>query len=424
MQSYDVAFDSMGGSAVSMFINIPAGSIISKPRDPVYEGYTFIGWYKDSGLSQAWNWNYDTVTMNTRLYAKWELNFIDKPAMEEEVSLVLEKLDQIKGYLAEEDDDEISVPDTASASLIVPTSFGIAPVSFIAAVANTEFDIEHFVRTTPLAAAAFLYPNPISRLRGSMTAVVAINEVILEEKGIMGLRTAVAIEESIKDKVFARIEEILGRSLTSSDGDKAIKALVNQADKMILAGILGDAIYSKIYTPVIKSGYYDLFTQQIVYTSSGGFYTYYKLYLDEYEDACALTIVRPGQIAVDVPSGNNTLIGGGNIQHWDNITGTFISSSEDSSGLIITATEVGFGIFGIRIFIDTREYVETFTACDDCSKYGAVGINYCRLYHIYEGDDPRYAIILNPNYDPILIKNLRDLTELYVMDLTTNGKGN
>ncbi len=67
---FSVSFDSNGGSAVSSR-TAESGSKISKPSDPVRDGYTFVGWYKDSALTQAWNFNSDSVTSNITLYAKW-----------------------------------------------------------------------------------------------------------------------------------------------------------------------------------------------------------------------------------------------------------------------------------------------------------------------------------------------------------------
>ena len=49
------------------------GSIIyNEPTSPSEEGYEFKGWYKDSGFENAWDFETDTVTADTTLYAKWE----------------------------------------------------------------------------------------------------------------------------------------------------------------------------------------------------------------------------------------------------------------------------------------------------------------------------------------------------------------
>ena len=53
------------------YTNIDFGSKVSKPSDPTAAGYTFGGWYRETGCTNEWNFDTDTVTANTTLYAKW-----------------------------------------------------------------------------------------------------------------------------------------------------------------------------------------------------------------------------------------------------------------------------------------------------------------------------------------------------------------
>lgn len=73
VQTYTVAFDTNGGSAVAP-VTVDAGSTATKPADPMKSGYTFGGWYKDSTLQTPWDFANDTVTAATTLYAKWTAN--------------------------------------------------------------------------------------------------------------------------------------------------------------------------------------------------------------------------------------------------------------------------------------------------------------------------------------------------------------
>lgn len=73
VQTYTVAFDTSGGSAVAP-VTVDAGSTVTKPADPTKSGYTFGGWYKDSTLQTPWDFANDTVTADTTLYAKWTAN--------------------------------------------------------------------------------------------------------------------------------------------------------------------------------------------------------------------------------------------------------------------------------------------------------------------------------------------------------------
>ncbi len=73
VQTYTVAFDTNGGSAVNP-VTVDAGGTVTKPADPTKSGYTFGGWYKDSTLRPPWDFANGTVTADTTLYAKWTAN--------------------------------------------------------------------------------------------------------------------------------------------------------------------------------------------------------------------------------------------------------------------------------------------------------------------------------------------------------------
>lgn len=71
-QTFTVSFVSNGGSAVPGLSGVEAGTLLTKPTSPKRAGYAFTGWYKDEALTRPWNFEKDTVTANTVLYAKWE----------------------------------------------------------------------------------------------------------------------------------------------------------------------------------------------------------------------------------------------------------------------------------------------------------------------------------------------------------------
>ena len=72
---YTVTFDANGhGTAPVSYTDVISGTTINKPTDPTAAGYTFGGWYKEVGCSNAWNFATDTVTADTTLYAKWTEN--------------------------------------------------------------------------------------------------------------------------------------------------------------------------------------------------------------------------------------------------------------------------------------------------------------------------------------------------------------
>jgi uncharacterized repeat protein (TIGR02543 family) len=68
--TYSVAFDSQGGSAVQPVYPLH-NTIITAPVVPARAGYSFAGWYKEATCVNAWNFATDTVTADITLYAKW-----------------------------------------------------------------------------------------------------------------------------------------------------------------------------------------------------------------------------------------------------------------------------------------------------------------------------------------------------------------
>lgn len=53
---------------------IDYGAHVNVPSAPTRTGYSFEGWYQDSGYTQPWDFANDTVTADTALYAKWQWN--------------------------------------------------------------------------------------------------------------------------------------------------------------------------------------------------------------------------------------------------------------------------------------------------------------------------------------------------------------
>lgn len=69
-QEYIVRFDSQGGTSVPSQ-SVLSGGKVSEPVSPSKPNNTFGGWFKDATCEQAWNFETDTVTADTTLYAKW-----------------------------------------------------------------------------------------------------------------------------------------------------------------------------------------------------------------------------------------------------------------------------------------------------------------------------------------------------------------
>ena len=67
-----VTFNSDGGSLVLPIGDVEKYSKISKPQNPVRQGYLFEGWYRDEKKTQLWDFDNDRVISNLILYAKWK----------------------------------------------------------------------------------------------------------------------------------------------------------------------------------------------------------------------------------------------------------------------------------------------------------------------------------------------------------------
>lgn len=70
---FTVTFDAKDGTLNDADnVQTKEGTKIAKPTDPSRSGYHFRGWFKDEALTQAWDFENDTVTADMTLYAGWK----------------------------------------------------------------------------------------------------------------------------------------------------------------------------------------------------------------------------------------------------------------------------------------------------------------------------------------------------------------
>jgi hypothetical protein len=72
VEIYTVSFETNGGSPTPPNQNVTANSLLTKPADPVREGYTFVGWWYHKG----WYWDFDNdrvVNEGFSLIADWQV---------------------------------------------------------------------------------------------------------------------------------------------------------------------------------------------------------------------------------------------------------------------------------------------------------------------------------------------------------------
>jgi uncharacterized repeat protein (TIGR02543 family) len=75
INTYTVSFNADGGIPAPAQQNINHGGKVTQPPAMTKIGYGFGGWYKNAALTNIWNFTTDTVTSDTLLYAKWDMNF-------------------------------------------------------------------------------------------------------------------------------------------------------------------------------------------------------------------------------------------------------------------------------------------------------------------------------------------------------------
>ena len=71
IETYTVSFESNGGTETATQSK-DSGELVTEPSAPTMGGFIFEGWYGDSSFTTAWDFDTDTVTSDTTLYAKWD----------------------------------------------------------------------------------------------------------------------------------------------------------------------------------------------------------------------------------------------------------------------------------------------------------------------------------------------------------------
>ncbi|WP_417061178.1 InlB B-repeat-containing protein [Enorma massiliensis] len=72
-QTHKVTFDDCLESTKNQVVEVADGETVARPADPVCEGWTFLGWYTDTQLTQEFDFS-TPVTADMTLCAKWQQN--------------------------------------------------------------------------------------------------------------------------------------------------------------------------------------------------------------------------------------------------------------------------------------------------------------------------------------------------------------
>lgn len=75
--THTIFFDDGMGGIVQLAL--PTGRLIPQPPLPVRPGYSFLGWYRDVGLTRRWNFDSERVGGDITLYAGWLEELLEPP---------------------------------------------------------------------------------------------------------------------------------------------------------------------------------------------------------------------------------------------------------------------------------------------------------------------------------------------------------
>jgi hypothetical protein len=68
---YTVTFDMQGHGTAPDDQTVESGQKVAEPSTPTADGWTFGGWYKEVAYDDDWDFDNDTVSADTTLFAKW-----------------------------------------------------------------------------------------------------------------------------------------------------------------------------------------------------------------------------------------------------------------------------------------------------------------------------------------------------------------
>ena len=91
--NYTVTFEANGRGTAPEAQCVAKNGKATTPTEPTETGYTFGGWYKEAGCTNAWDFAADVVTANITLYAKWTVNTYQITYKEEDRTTTIEGLE-------------------------------------------------------------------------------------------------------------------------------------------------------------------------------------------------------------------------------------------------------------------------------------------------------------------------------------------
>ena len=94
---YEVSFDANYDGGTKTTVSVLDGHTVTRPADPVREGYIFTGWFTDSRCTKAVDFN-TAISADTTFYAGWS-KVADTSALEDKVTSLEKKIEDLKTKL-------------------------------------------------------------------------------------------------------------------------------------------------------------------------------------------------------------------------------------------------------------------------------------------------------------------------------------
>ena len=139
---YTVTFDSNGGSAVAAQEVIKDGKAI-EPTDPALSGNVFGGWYADEALTDVWDFDTDTVSGATTLYAKWTELTLSSSVSDGKIYTGgrITLTPNIDGGIWDWDEDFFSATFNSPATFTALKKAGTTTVTYTAGGVSVSYDV-------------------------------------------------------------------------------------------------------------------------------------------------------------------------------------------------------------------------------------------------------------------------------------------
>ena len=147
-QEFKVTFVTNGGSPVPAQQTVSWDNKVTMPPFITKDGFGFIGWYKEAGYTNLWNFAIDTVTSDITLHARWVVPVnVPGASLIDKLTWLISNAQSDSYYVVEVDANEsigpqsISYPGRKNVNVFLK-GFGSVPIIISLSANGSMFTIE------------------------------------------------------------------------------------------------------------------------------------------------------------------------------------------------------------------------------------------------------------------------------------------